>query len=253
MKTEMRTTSTILGIGTIALLGLTACNDTAEDAPDTGQDEMSETEEDMSQEDTDSEGMETEDADMDSDDMESEDMDSDDAEAGDMDPEENLVGAACADYAEQVPDGEGSVEGMAQDPVATAASNNPMLTTLTSAVSGELNPDVDLVDTLNGDEFTVLAPTDDAFAEVPEEDLEALAGDADALTEVLTYHVIPGQLSPDEIEGEHETVNGAMVTVSGEGEDLMFDEAGLVCGGVQTDNATVYMIDGVLMPEAAEQ
>jgi len=161
----------------------------------------------------------------------------------------DLVGAGCEAYAEQVPEGDGSVEGMAQDPVATAASNNPMLTTLTSAVSGELNPDVDLVDTLNGDEFTVIAPVDDAFEEVPEEDLDALAEDSDMLTDVLTYHVIPGQLSPDEIVGEHETVQGDMVTVEGEGEDMMFDDAGLVCGGVTTSNATVYMVDGVLMPE----
>jgi uncharacterized surface protein with fasciclin (FAS1) repeats len=166
------------------------------------------------------------------------------AEGGDAD----LVGSGCAAYAEEVPDGDGSVEGMAQDPVAVAASNNPMLTVLTQAVSGELNPDVDLVDTLNGDEFTVIAPIDDAFAQIPEDDLNALAEDSDALTDVLTYHVIPGQLSPDEIVGEHETVQGDMVTVEGEGEGMMFDDAGLVCGGVQTANATVYMVDGVLMP-----
>src|SRR5699024_3820013 len=110
------------------------------------------------------------------------------AEAGAAD----LVGSGCAAYAEEVPDGDGSVEGMAPDPVAVAASNNPMLTVLTQAVSGELNPDVDLVDTLNGDEFTVIAPIDDAFAEIPEDDLNALAEDANALTDVLTYHVIPG-------------------------------------------------------------
>ncbi len=53
---------------------------------------------------------------------------------------------------------------MAEDPVATAASNNPLLKTLVAAVSGQLNPKVNLVDTLNGDEFTVFAPVDDAFA-----------------------------------------------------------------------------------------
>ncbi|WP_235928428.1 fasciclin domain-containing protein [Nesterenkonia haasae] len=251
MQTEMRTASKFLGIGTIALLGLTACGGADDEAPENDQDAT--TQEDMEQDDA----MDQED---DTDDMdESEGMDEDMEEESDegmdedMDPAANLVGAACEDYAEQVPEGDGSVDGMAQDPVATAASNNPMLTTLTSAVSGELNPDVDLVDTLNSDEFTVLAPTDDAFGEVPEEDLNALAEDADALAGVLTYHVIPGQLSPDEIEGEHETVNGATVTITGEGEELMFDEAGLVCGGVQTDNAVVYMIDGVLMPAAAEE
>ena len=57
---------------------------------------------------------------------------------------------------------------MAEDPVAVAASNNPLLKTLIAAVSGQVNPKVDLVDTLNGDEFTVFAPVDEAFAELPE-------------------------------------------------------------------------------------
>lgn len=172
----------------------------------------------------------------------------------DADPAANLVGAGCADYAAMVPDGAGSVEGMAQDPVSVAASNNPMLTTLTSAVSGELNPDVNLADTLDGDEFTVFAPVDDAFAAIPEDDLSALAGDADALTGVLTYHVVPGQLSPDEIAGTHTTVQGEDIEVTGSGDDLMVGDSAVICGGVTTQNATVYLIDTVLMPPTmAEQ
>ena len=245
MKTQQRsTTASVLGLGTIVLLGLTACGGGGEDDGEQQEADQSSAEETTEEDSGGDEASQPE-----SEDMESEDMESDDAESGDMDPAANLVGDQCETYAEEVPDGDGSVEGMAEAPVATAASNNPMLTTLTDAVSGELNPDVDLVDTLNGDEFTVLAPTDDAFAEIPDEDLEALAGDADQLTEVLTYHVVPGQLSPDEIAGEHETVQGETVMVEGEGEDLMFDDAGLVCGGVMTSNATVYMIDGVLMPD----
>jgi len=239
MKTEMRKTTSLLGIGMVALLGLTACGDSEEPAEDTGA-EMTEEETMESEAPMDEESMESEEP------MDEESMD-------ESDPAASLVGASCEAYAEEVPDGAGSVGGMAEDPVATAASNNPMLTTLTAAVSGELNPDVDLVDTLNGDEFTVIAPTDDAFAAIPEEDLNAVVEDADMLTSVLTYHVIPGQLSPDEIAGEHETVNGATVTIEGEGDDLMFDDAGLVCGGVMTSNATVYMVDAVLMPEAAEE
>lgn len=161
----------------------------------------------------------------------------------------NLVGPGCADYAEAVPDGAGSVEGMAQDPVAVAASNNPLLTTLVAAVSGELNPDVDLVDTLNGDEFTVFAPVDDAFAAVDQETLDTLSTDADLLTTVLTYHVVPGQLSPEEIVGEQTTVQGETVEVAGEGDSLTVNDATVICGGVQTENATVYLIDAVLMPE----
>jgi uncharacterized surface protein with fasciclin (FAS1) repeats len=168
---------------------------------------------------------------------------------GTMDPAANLVGAGCADYAEAVPDGAGSVEGMSQDPVAVAASNNPLLTTLVSAVSGQLNPDVDLVDTLNGDEFTVFAPVDDAFAKIPAETIEGLKTDADTLSAILTYHVVPGQIAPDDIDGTHATVNGADLEVTGSGDEIMVNgEATVICGGVQTANATVYLIDTVLMP-----
>ncbi|WOQ69106.1 fasciclin domain-containing protein [Microbacterium limosum] len=165
-----------------------------------------------------------------------------------MDPAANLVGPGCADYAAAVPDGAGSVEGMAQDPVATAASNNPLLTTLVAAVSGQLNPDVNLVDTLNGDEFTVFAPVDDAFAQIDAATIETLQTDADLLTSILTYHVVPGQAGPDEVVGTHTTVNGADLEVTGSGDDLMVNDAMVICGGVQTANATVYLIDSVLMP-----
>ncbi len=166
------------------------------------------------------------------------------------DPAADLVGTGCAGYAEQVPEGPGSVTGMAQDPVATAASNNPILTTLTAALSGKLNPGVNLVDTLNGGEFTVIAPTDDAFAKIDAATLEKLKTDAPLLTSILTYHVIPGQLSPAQVAGKHKTVEGGEVTVTGAGETLKFDESGLVCGGVKTANATVYMVDTVMMPPA---
>jgi uncharacterized surface protein with fasciclin (FAS1) repeats len=167
------------------------------------------------------------------------------------DPAANLVGAGCATYAEQVPTGPGSVTGMAQDPVTVAASNNPMLKTLTQALSGQLNPNVNLVDTLNGGEFTVFAPTDDAFAKIDPATIETLKTDSDLLTSILTYHVVPGQASPAQVPGDHKTVQGATVTVTGEGEGLKVNDAGLVCGGVSTANATVYMIDTVLMPPAS--
>jgi uncharacterized surface protein with fasciclin (FAS1) repeats len=166
-----------------------------------------------------------------------------------MDPAGDLVGPGCAAYAEQVPDGAGSVEGMSKDPVAVAASNNPLLTTLVSAVSGQLNPDVNLVDTLNGDEFTVFAPVDDAFAKIDPATIESLKTDSATLSSILTYHVIPGQIAPSDIDGTHTTVQGADLTVTGSGDDIMVnDSAKVICGGVQTANATVYLIDSVLMP-----
>jgi uncharacterized surface protein with fasciclin (FAS1) repeats len=159
-----------------------------------------------------------------------------------------MVGPGCAGYAQQVPIGPGSVMGMAQDPVAVAASNNPMLTTLTKAVSGQLNPQVNLVDTLNGGQFTVFAPTDEAFAKIDPATIEKLKSDAPLLTSILTYHVVPGQAAPSAVVGTHKTVQGADVTVSGGVNGLRVNDSSVVCGGVQTANATVYMIDTVLMP-----
>ncbi|MGH3461327.1 MAG: fasciclin domain-containing protein [Kribbellaceae bacterium] len=167
------------------------------------------------------------------------------------DPAMNLVGPGCADYAKAVPSGKGSVEGMAQDPVAVAASNNPLLKTLVAAVSGKLNSKVNLVDTLNGAEFTVFAPVDTAFAKIPAATINKLKTDDKTLTSILTYHVVPGQLAPDAVVGKHATVQKGMVTVGGSGDALTVDKAKVICGGVRTANATVYLIDSVLMPPAA--
>jgi len=167
-----------------------------------------------------------------------------------VDPGAGLVGPGCADYAAQNPTGPGSVTGMAQDPVAVAASNNPLLTTLTAAVSGKLNPNVNLVDTLNGSEFTVFAPTDTAFAKIDPATIDKLKTDSDLLSSILTYHVVPGQASPAQVTGMHKTVQGGEVTVTGTGNAIKVNDANVVCGGVRTANATVYLIDTVLMPPA---
>ena len=211
------------GIAALAILGLTACSsdsDSGSGDDSSSASEMTTPSDDMSQ----------------------------DTMTPEVDPAANLVGPGCAAYAEQVPDGAGSVTGMSTDPVAVAASNNPLLTTLTAAVSGQLNPDVNLVDTLNGGEFTVFAPVDDAFAKIDPATIESLKTDSDTLTKILTYHVVPGQLTPDQVVGEHETVEGGTVTVTGSGDDLKVNDAAVVCGGVMTQNATVYLIDTVLMP-----
>jgi uncharacterized surface protein with fasciclin (FAS1) repeats len=158
------------------------------------------------------------------------------------------VGPGCAGYAAQVPSGAGSVDGMAQDPVATAASNNPLLTTLVAAVSGKLNPKVNLVDTLNGGQFTVFAPVDDAFKAVPAATVDKLKTDDALLTKVLTYHVVAGRLDPMKVVGTQKTVQGGTVEVTGTPDALKVNGANVICGGVTTANATVYLIDGVLMP-----
>ncbi|MEV2279048.1 fasciclin domain-containing protein [Nocardiopsis sp. NPDC049922] len=161
---------------------------------------------------------------------------------GDMTATE-AFGPGCAAVPE---DGAGSFEGMAQDPVATAASNNPVLSTLVTAVG-----EADLVDTLNSaEDITVFAPTNEAFAAIPEEDLNALLADQEQLTEVLTYHVVEGRQSPADLEnGAFTSLQGGEVTAEGSGEDFTVNgDARVVCGDVQTANATVYIVDTVLMP-----
>ncbi|MFF2269571.1 fasciclin domain-containing protein [Cellulosimicrobium cellulans] len=232
MNVRTRTSYAVAGIATLAVLGLSACSsDTDTGSDSTTADSQAE---DTMTDDSTSDGM-TDDSTEGSDDMAA-------------DPAANLVGPGCAAYAEQVPDGAGSITGMSTDPVAVAASNNPLLTTLTAAVSGELNPDVNLVDTLNGGEFTVFAPVDDAFAKIDAATIDSLKTDSDTLTKILTYHVVPGQLTPDQVVGEHETVEGGTVEVTGSGDELMVNDAAVVCGGVMTQNATVYLVDSVLMP-----
>lgn len=162
----------------------------------------------------------------------------------------DLVGPGCADYAAANPTGPASVQGMSMVPVTEAAAANPMLTTLTSALSGQLNPQVNLVDTLNSGQYTVFAPTDAAFGKLPPATIEQLKTDSNLLTSILTYHVVSGQASPSRVIGTHKTLQGANVTVTGMGNNLRVNNAGVVCGGVSTANAQVYMIDTVLMPPA---
>lgn len=153
-------------------------------------------------------------------------------------------GPACS----AVPaDGEGSFDGMADDPAATAASNNPVLSTLVTAVT-----EAGLVDTLNGEgPFTIFAPTNDAFAAIPEDQLGAVLADTDLLTSILTYHVVAGQSLDAEAlaaAGELETVNGATITFGADGTTV--NGATVVCSDVSTANATVHIIDTVMMPES---
>lgn len=157
----------------------------------------------------------------------------------------DVFGPAC----DAVPkDGKGSFNGMVTDPVATAASNNPLLTTLVTAVGAVPG----LADTLNAaPALTVFAPTDDAFAKIPEADLKTVLADQATLTAILSHHVVGEQLGPDQLAGEHQTLNGDTITIEGD-QDAGFTvdgaAASVICGNIPTKNATVYVIDTVLMP-----
>lgn len=156
------------------------------------------------------------------------------------------TGSACS----QVPtEGEGSVAGMADDTVGTAASNNPLLTTLVTAVT-----EAGLVDTLNGaGPFTVFAPVNDAFAKVPEADLTALLANKEQLTSVLTYHVVPERLTASDLsDGESvTTVQGATINVSVDGDAVKVNDSNVICANVPVANGVVHLIDTVMMPPAS--
>jgi uncharacterized surface protein with fasciclin (FAS1) repeats len=144
--------------------------------------------------------------------------------------------------------GAGSFDGMATEPVATAASANPLLKTLVSAVD-----QAGLVDTLNSAEgITVFAPTDDAFGKIPKKTLDGVLKDKETLTAILTHHVVGEELAPEDLAGTHETLNGDQLVVEGSGEQFTADaqeQASVICGNIQTANATVYVVDTVMMPK----
>jgi len=150
-------------------------------------------------------------------------------------------------------EGAGSVAAIATTPVGVAVSTVPQLSTLTQAVIA-----ANLVDVLNSRaDVTVLAPSDAAFAALGPDALPALLADVPRLTRVLTHHVIAGRLTPDQLPGEHTTLNGDPVTVAGPAEapTVAADQtvvgttaATVVCGNVPTANATVYVVDQLLTP-----
>ena len=153
-------------------------------------------------------------------------------------------GPGCASVPKS---GAGSFTGMATAPVATAASANPVLSTLVTAVK-----QAGLVDTLNSaDGITVFAPDNSAFAKIPASTLKSVLADKAELTKILTYHVVAGRVTPAELASGKtlKTLEGSTVTPAMMGSSYTVNGASVVCGDVQTANATVYIIGSVLMPK----
>ena len=162
-------------------------------------------------------------------------------------------GAAAMDFGpacSSVPkSGAGSFTGMATAAVATAASANPVLSTLVTAVKK-----AGLVDTLNSAaNITVFAPDNAAFAKLPKATLDKVLADKAELTKILTYHVADGRQTPGQLASGTgiKTLEGGMVTPAVMNGTYMVNKATVVCGNVQTANATVYIIDTVLMPPSS--
>jgi uncharacterized surface protein with fasciclin (FAS1) repeats len=145
--------------------------------------------------------------------------------------------------------GAGSFTGMSTAPVATAASANPLLSTLVAAVKA-----AGLVNTLNSaSNITVFAPDNAAFAKIPAATLDKLLKDKAELTKILTYHVASGRVTPAQLASGMaiKTLEGGSVTPAMSGGTYTANGADVVCGNVQTSNATVYIINTVLMPPAS--
>lgn len=224
MNIATRKSLAVIGIGAMSAFGVAACSD------DSGSDSDS-----SSTTTTTSSAMETTTG----------SMGSTSAQAAAAGP----VGPGCAAYVEANPTGPASVEELSTQTITEAAGNVPILTTLTQALSGQLNPDVNLVETLDGGEFTVFAPVDDAFAALDPATVETLQTDSGMLTDILTYHVVPGELTIDDVAGTQTTVQGETVEVTGEGDMWTVNGANVICGGIETENGVVYLIDSVLTPQ----
>lgn len=132
----------------------------------------------------------------------------------------------------------------AADIVDTAVSAGTFNTLVTAVKQA------DLVSTLKGKgPFTVFAPSDEAFAKVPKEQLEALLKDKAKLTQVLTYHVVPGKAMASDVKaGKVPTVQGGALTVSTQG-GVSVDQAKVVKTDIVADNGVIHVIDRVLMPQ----
>jgi uncharacterized surface protein with fasciclin (FAS1) repeats len=170
---------------------------------------------------------------------------------------DDIAGPACG----QVPtEGPGSAQGMVDDPVATAASNNPLLSTLVQAVKA-----ANLVDTLNSAEgATVFAPINPAFQALPPGTVEQLTTAPDAaqptskLAQILTTHVVGKRMTAEDLmkAGKVDSLQGSQLTIGGTAPDGLTVSSGgvtakVVCANVPTKNATVFLIDSVMMPGTA--
>jgi uncharacterized surface protein with fasciclin (FAS1) repeats len=155
-------------------------------------------------------------------------------------------GPGCASVPKS---GAGSFTGMSTAPVATAASANPVLSTLVTAVKK-----AGLVDTLNSASgITVFAPDNAAFAKIPAATLNSVLSNKAELTKILTYHVVAGRYTPAQLAAGTplKTLEGGTVTPALMGSTYEVNSADVVCGNVQTANATVYIINTVLMPPSS--
>lgn len=157
-------------------------------------------------------------------------------------------GPECGAFKEALP----NWKGLADLPVSTVLSSIPDISTFNSAISGQLNPAVNITSVLDNGPYVVFAPTNEAFAALPPEQLEVLRTDPAALTSLVYYHAFLGLLGPDDVKGQRPTQEGTEIEVTGSGGDIQVNETvKVVCGGIQAQNARIYIVDAVLNPADA--
>jgi uncharacterized surface protein with fasciclin (FAS1) repeats len=137
-------------------------------------------------------------------------------------------------------------DAQSQDIVDVAAEAGSFSTLITALEAAEL------VEVLRGEgPFTVFAPTDEAFAKVPAADLQALLADKEALTAVLTYHVVPGRvMASDVVElSSATTVQGHDVEITVDMGEVKIDNATVTATDIQASNGVIHVIDAVILPK----
>ena len=156
-------------------------------------------------------------------------------------------GPGCDAYRKAVPTGAGSIPAMAGQTASQAIANNPDLSTFSAAISGTLNPEINIISVLDGGPYIVFAPTDAAFAALDPATVETLKSDPRVLLPVLFYHMVLGNVGPANVAGTMPTQDGRPVVVTGKDGDIKVNGNRVSCA-YAANGAYIYMIDGVLEP-----
>ena len=156
-------------------------------------------------------------------------------------------GPGCGDYRNQVPSGAGSIASMAVQTASQAIASNPDLSTFSAAISGKLNPDINIVSVLDGGPYIVFAPTDAAFSKLDAATVTTLKTDPTVLLPVLFYHMVLGNVGPANVAGKMPTQDGRPVIVTGKDGDIKVNDNRVSCA-YAVRGGYIYMIDTVLTP-----
>jgi uncharacterized surface protein with fasciclin (FAS1) repeats len=165
-------------------------------------------------------------------------------------PYPDLQGSGCDAFKTSVP----NFKTLATVPVGQVLSSIPDVSTFNAAISGGFNPAVNVVPVLDNGPYVVFAPTNEAFAELPPQQVDALKADPKALSDLVYYHAFLGLLGVDDVKGQRPTQQGAEIKVEGKGGDIKVNgTAKVLCGAIQAKDARIYLIDSVLDPAQAPE